>query len=988
MSDPIETLCTVLLDIAKTSPGANINDVMAQVKTALDRNTKLTNALQTDTRLLQINLGQSKGYQVLVEGNATAYIGDRYELDTDAVIKALGKLLDEIALNQSPIGTPQNLPRSGVVEFVGRDAKLIELHEQLQNNKRIAITAIAGMGGIGKTELALQYAIEQLQQGQYPAGCCWLRARDREIATDIVTFAQVHLGLSLPDQLEIEAQVRFCWQRWPEGEALVVLDDVTDYQAIAAYLPPADPRFKLLITTRLDLGRSVQKIDLEELDNDSAIALLESLVGVERVQSQLVEAQALCKWVGYLPLALELLGRFLARKLDWSIGKLLKALDSKRLDAKALVETENGMTGQLGVAAALELSWQELNEAEQELACVLGMFAIAPIPWSLVESCQLEVEPDDLEDIRDNGLMARSLLKRFGEGSYQLHQIVQEYFRIKLRERVDRGKSIKATFWQVMVGIAESIDESPTINQIEQLRESISHMEEGVRSWIDSITDDEDLTWPFVGIGRFYAGQGNYSLAEPLYRDCLEVARKRLGEEHPGVATSLNNLALLYRSQGKYEEAEPLFCSALEMYKQMLGEEHRNVATSLNNLALLYRSQGKYEKAEPLFCSALEMLKRLLGEEHPHVAKSLDNLALLYALQGKYEKAEPLYRLALEKRKRLLGEEHPDVAMSLNNLALLYESQGKYEKAEPLYHLVLEKRKRLLGEDHPDVATSLNNLAALYRSQGKYEEAEPLYHLALEKRKRLLGEERPDVAMSLNNLATLYESQGKYEEAEPLYHLALEKRKRLLGEDHPHVATSLNNLALLYALQGKYEEAEPLYRSALEMLKQMLGEEHPDVATNLNNLALLYASQGKYEEAEPLYRSALEKRKRMLGEKHPDVAMSLNNLAGLYRSQGKYEEAEPLYRSVLGMYKQMLGEDHPAVAGCQWNLGVLYQNQGRYPEAEALYRQALILAQSKLGSNHPTTQGILSWLNSLPPREFSITFLQSLRYIQRLKDPE
>ncbi len=303
------------------------------------------------------------------------------------------------------IGTPQNLPRSGVVEFVGRKSTLKELHDQLQNNQRIAITAIAGMGGIGKTELALQYAIDQQQQGQYPAGLCWLRARDREIATEIVIFAQTHLGLRIPEQLEIGAQVRFCWQHWPEGEVLVVLDDVTDYQSIEPYLPPADPRFKLLITTRLDLGSTFQEVAIEELDEDSAIDLLESLVKDGRIRSQLADAEALCQWVGYLPLALELLGRFLARKPDWSIDRLLQALDEKRLTARALVKTENGMTGQLGVAAALELSWQELNEPEQELACVLGMFAIAPIPWSLVEGCQPGVEPDDLEDIRDDGLV-------------------------------------------------------------------------------------------------------------------------------------------------------------------------------------------------------------------------------------------------------------------------------------------------------------------------------------------------------------------------------------------------------------------------------------------------------------------------------------------------------------------------------------------------------------------------------------------------------
>jgi tetratricopeptide (TPR) repeat protein len=880
MSDPIETLCTVLLDIAKTSPGANINDVMAQVKSALDRNTKLTNALQTDTRMLQINLGQSKGYQVLVEGNATAYIGDRYELDTDAVIKALGKLLDEIALNQNPVGTPQNLPRSGVVEFVGRDVKLIELHEQLQNNKRIAITAIAGMGGIGKTELALQYAIEQLQQGQYLAGICWLRARDREIATDIVTFAQVHLGLSLPDQLEIEDQVRFCWQRWPEGEALVVLDDVTDYQAIEPYLPPADPRFKLLITTRLDLGRSVQKIAIEELDKDSAIALLESLVGGERVRSQLADAQALCKWVGYLPLALELLGRFLARKLDWSIGILLQALDEKRLAAKALVETENGMTGQLGVAAALELSWQELNDAEQELACVLGMFAIAPIPWSLVEGCQPEVEPDDLEDIRDNGLMARSLLKRVGEGSYQLHQIVQEYFRIKLGERSDQCQSIKVNFCQLMVEIVKTIDDIPTIKQVELVRGSIPHIEEGIKSWSDSIID-EDLVQHFSGIAYFYQGQGNYLLAEPWLKNCLNVSQKRLGKKHSDVAMSMNNLARLYYSRGEYNKAKPLFLSALEMYQSIQGEDHLSVAMSMNNLALIYRAQGKYEKAEPFYLSSLKISKSLLGENNLSVAASENNLAELYCLQGEYEKAEPLYLSALTIC-RLRREKHQFEASILSNLGELYRCQCKYNQAEVFYLSALELNELFFGNNHSSIAVCLNNLALIREAQGRYQEAESFYLSSLEMYECLLGKEHPFIATSLNNLAILYRSQRNYEKAEKLYLSALEMNRRLLGADHPDVATGMNNLATLYESQERNEEAERLYLSALEMNKRLLGADHPDVAMNLNNLGSLYQRQGKYSKAETFHKKSLEIAEAKLGSNHPHTQHIMNCLNALF----------------------------------------------------------------------------------------------------------
>jgi len=354
-----------------------------------------------------------------------------------------------------------------------------------------------------------------------------------------------------------------------------------------------------------------------------------------------------------------------------------------------------------------------------------------------------------------------------------------------------------------------------------------------------------------------YAGQlGNYTLSwrEATNAD-LELAE----------AEQLNEQVIQLINQGQYATAIPLAERALAIRKKVLGNEHPLVATSLDNLATLYQSQERYSEAEPLYRQALKMYQRLLGNEHRDVATSLNNLAAVYHRQERYSEAESLYRQALEMKKRLLGNEHLDVATSLNNLASLYESQGRYSEAEPLHRQALEMKKRLLGNEHRDLANSLNNLAGLYHILGHYSEAEPLYHQALEMRKRLLGNEHRDVATILHNLAAIYDAQERYSEAEPLYHQALEMTKRLLGNEHPDVADSLSGLAYLYQKQERYSEAETLYRQALEMRKHLLGNEHPDVAGSLNNLAALYHSQGDSTRAVELLSQGTDVEERNLG---------------------------------------------------------------------------------------------------------------------------
>ena len=292
---------------------------------------------------------------------------------------------------------------------------------------------------------------------------------------EIVNFSKAKLNLNPPDDFDLETQVQYCWRNWkpPEGNVLVIFDDVTQYQDIQDYLPPVAPRFKVIITTRLQwLGESFKQVPLEVLDEAAALELLTSLAG-ERIQSDLETAKALCQDLGHLPLGLELVGRYLKRKPDLSLVEMQQRLglehrslqkgDSKRKRREVAEE----MTAKRGVKAAFELSWKELDEVEQELACSLSLFALAPIPWSLVKSCFPETDEEDLEDWRDEGLVNLSLLQRVEQNIYQFHPLIQDFLRTKLEDfPSQQADEWKQSVCHAIAAVAQEIPEIPTRHDI------------------------------------------------------------------------------------------------------------------------------------------------------------------------------------------------------------------------------------------------------------------------------------------------------------------------------------------------------------------------------------------------------------------------------------------------------------------------------------------------------------------------------------------
>nr|WP_322721690.1 tetratricopeptide repeat protein [Nostoc sp. ChiQUE02]MDZ8234797.1 tetratricopeptide repeat protein [Nostoc sp. ChiQUE02] len=933
------------------------------------------------------------------------------------------------SFRRSSTGIAHNLPYSGATEFVGREEDLKQLHEQLQQSNTVAISAISGMGGIGKTELALQYALKHLELQTYSGGICWLRAREN-IGTQLVSFARLD-NLEPPEQLGLLEQVQWCWRHWREEEVLVILDDVQDYQSLKPFLPPPELRFKRVLTTRQTFGSPVRNFEIKVLTEDAALNLLRVIATDERIDKQLEQAKVLCAWLGYLPLGLELVGRYLARKPDVSIDTLLKRLEEKRLDAKALKDAEPGMTASLGVAAAFELSWQELTQEAQELAGFLSLFALAEIPWWLVQLCLQVYELDlhtfridqgpkwfmedlqgqdneELEEIRDEMLISPHLLQRTGEGYYQLHQLLREFFAAK-RQQISKEPEMKRSLCWGMAAVAEQIPREPALSVIEQMASVIPHLQEAIITLEPFLKDDEFLRF-FRGTTCFYKGQTAFTEAVQWIERCLEIAKVRFGESHLYVADILNNLGIIYREQGRYSEAEMLYQKSLRIRQQQLGESHPDLGSYFNNLAFLYYRQGRYDEAEQLYQKSLACLQNQSGNAQL-LATTLHNLAELYYLQGRYFEAEPLCLRSLEIRQQQLGNNHPDVAQSFNNLAQLYTFQQQYRKAEILGLRSLEIRQQQLGNNHPAVAMSLYTLATLYIAQERYSEAEALYLRSIEIYKQKLGNTHLETAESLSALAGLYTIQDRYSEAELLYlecltifessldkahpstqniskcfivlvmraikcgritelsnHLitqamlpqALETLRQELGENNIGIASCLNNVARFYCQNGNYSQAEPLYQQALSISQQQLGDSHLDTTTILNNLTDFYYSQNRYADAEPLCRRSLEISRQQLGDSHPFVAKKFNDLGYLIYMQQRYSEAEPLYRQALKIYQQQLGKSDTAIIVTLDNLARLYRFQGNYRSAELVYAETLTLIEDRLGQEHPYFQSIYS----------------------------
>jgi tetratricopeptide (TPR) repeat protein len=610
-----------------------------------------------------------------------------------------------------------NVPYQRNPLFTGREDVLKRLAEALRAGKTAALAqpqAISGLGGIGKTQTAVEYAYRY--RDDYGV-VLWVKAETQgSINSDFVTIA--HLLNLAEKQEQDQHKIVEAVKRWFQGHTdwLLILDNADDLAMVQGFLPLGSKGHILLTTRAHATGRIVKRIEVQKMDPDEGAlfllrrsTLLDSNALLEAAQvSDRNTAREIVKAMDGLPLALEQAGAYIEETACGLQGyvRLYRAQGVQLLKEHGEFVSDHPKP----VATTWSLSFEKVGQANAAAAELLRFCAfLAPdaIPEELfTESAvdlgpRLELVASDLSRLNAaiRELLKYSLVQRDPETlTLSIHRLVQEVLKDQMDEGVQRAWAERA------VRAVNRAFPAVEFENWDQCRRMLTHAQtcaDLISQWDMKLPEGASLLYK---IGSFLHAHGQYVETEPFLQGALAIGEQTLGHDHPDVAIYLNDLARLYlKSLGKIAEAEPLVQRALAINEQTLGPDHPNTAITLHSLADLYWAQGKLDKAEMLFQRVLAMSEHTLGPVHPLTANTIHALAVLSQGLGKYTKAEALFQQALMIKEQTLSPDHPYLVDLLSNMAQLYQVQGKYAEAEPLYQRALAIKEQTLFPDHPSI---------------------------------------------------------------------------------------------------------------------------------------------------------------------------------------------------------------------------------------------------------------------------------------------
>ncbi|WP_327728747.1 tetratricopeptide repeat protein [Streptomyces sp. NBC_00487] len=679
------------------------------------------------------------------------------------------------------------LPGSASGVFVGREHELTNLREMLTGEGAATVTqapvrAIHGLGGVGKSRLALQYA--HRYRDEYTL-VCWITAESAESIVKSLSGLALSLcpqwaGSAGPDE---RAAWSILWlQEHPNW--LLIFDNIENPAHLGPYLGTLH-RGHHLATSRKATGwhalAPVMHLGLLPLDKATDLLCTLAFPNDTATDEDREAARRLARVLGCLPLALEQAGAYAFQTgIDLetyrvSLGLVLdeptEGIDSERTIARIWDHTITAIADRDPLAVTLlnAMAWLAPDDIPRSL-----LASLAPTPIALANALGV--------------LHTYNMVAFTDQRNVSIHRLVQTVLRTRGTPPRGRDGAERA----VHKALPADAEDRAAAEQWQQLLPHIAALAESVPP---DHTDANETRSAYIEAAQHLRRQGRDAHTILLRQAVLAHNKRVHGDTHLSTLTSRNNLALAYQEAGDLDQAIPLLKTTLTQCEQTLGHTHPDTLASRNNLAGAHRSAGDLDQAIPLYETTLTQYEQTLGHTHPNTLINRNNLAAAYQEAGDLDQAIPLLKTTLTQSEQVLGHTHPDTLTSRNNLAGAYRAAGDLDQAIPLYETTLTQCEQVLGHTHPDTLTSRNNLAAAYRAAGHLDQAIPLYETTLTQREQILGRTHPNTLTSRNNLAAAYQKAGHLDQAIPLFEATLGQCEQVLGPTHPTTVVIRDNLA-------------------------------------------------------------------------------------------------------------------------------------------------------------------------------------------------
>ena len=695
-------------------------------------------------------------------------------------------------------------------EMVGQLQVLADVRKQLTEGKRTAIgqtAAFRGLGGLGKTQLAIEYAYRY--RDEYPNGVIWLNA-DQDIDAQLIDIAEKARWLA--PESDHKYKIQIAQQRIRSySDCLIVFDNLEHRQAIEPYLPEPEANPHILVTSRTDHA-GFQPVALDPLDGSLSRELLTKEAGREPGSLDEDNAiQGIVALLGGLPLALELAGAYLGHRPSVTFKQYFELL-SKDLKSALPKRVESFTKHEADLYSTLRLSEGLLNEEPylRDILDLLTWSGSAPMSTGLIAHL-LNVTEASLLGSLAGGTELRLLQRSEKSNSYSLHRLVGEVRRVEipLEER---------THWvdTVCTRLGDWFQEKKEdFSQLTKFESEIDHLQRWQEN-ADKFTPVQSsrLMWlqayPSYHRGRYLEARSYVLEAQRIF-DQVDNTNRELQ------ANLVNDLATTSEVLGDFTAGLSNHLQALAMRRELFGDLHADVASSFQNLGHCYNEQGDLVRALEYSLQALNVRRTLFGETHPSVAASLSQVGSHYNQQGNTVKALEYSRQALAMRRELLGDLHPDIAISLNNIGSCYGDLRDIALALEYSGQALTMQRGLFGELHPDIATSLSNVGHWHGVAGDLESALTYSQQALAMRRELFSEVHPDIALSLTNVGGWHARRGETQSALKCFSEALPIYRDLFGERHAKTIEGTLNVAHALRVLNRREEALKLVSDCLKL---------------------------------------------------------------------------------------------------------------------------------------------------------------------------